>query len=101
MYIYKLLKRWAKGSISMLLFWGVPKCIEEIVMGLLKKCSSKAPERGGAEGKESPKLTIGMTLVPILWHSHTEREENTEGELMSTGDAICVRQWLIELSIVK
>jgi hypothetical protein len=48
--IYKLPKRWAKGSIFMLLFGGVPECLEEIVMGLLKKCSSKAPKRG--EGRE-------------------------------------------------
>jgi len=83
----------------MVLFWGVPKCIEEIVMGLLKKCSSKAPERGGGGGKGKSEADyrhdLGTNLIAL---SH-RKEENTEGELMSTGDAISVRQWLIELSV--
>jgi len=83
----------------MVLFWGVPKCIEEIVMGLLKKCSSKAPERGGGGGKGKSQADyrhdLGTNLIAL---SH-RKEENTEGELMSTGDAISVRQWLIELSV--
>jgi hypothetical protein len=60
--------------------------------GPIEEVLKQIPRERGGEGKESPQLTIGMTLVPILLHSHTEREENTQqGELMSTADAIYVK----------
>jgi hypothetical protein len=52
---------------------------------------------GGGKGKSEAdhRHDLGTNLIAL---SH-RKEENTEGELMSTGDAISVRQWLIELSV--
>jgi hypothetical protein len=64
--------------------------IEEV----LKQSPREVGGGGAGKGKSQAdyRHDLGTNLITL---SH-RKEENTEGKLMSTGDAICVRQWLIE-----